>query len=142
MKKNSILRDLAAKIGRLILSRAAASSLNKREKTENVKFIAGLDEWIMSKGWLDDLSMGEVAEILGVRQEQLSIFFHTQFGKSFLQWRRELRIEEAKRLLLEDKTMPTALVGETVGINDKSNFRRQFKAITGYTPAEWRRLEH
>ena len=60
------------------------------------------------------------------------------YGKNFLQWRKEIRIDEAKRLLVKDKTIPTAIIGEEVGISDKSNFKRQFREITGCTPAQWR----
>lgn len=72
---------------------------------------------------------------------ELSLFFRIQTGKNFLKWRKERRIEEAKKLLLEDRDIPTLIIGEAVGICDKSNFRRQFKEITGFTPAEWR-LKH
>ena len=60
---------------------------------------------------------------------------------SFTQWRTGARINEAKILLLRDKTIPAALVGEAVGINDKSNFRCLFRRVTGMTPAQWR-LKH
>lgn len=142
MKKNTIIGDLMAKISTLILRRAAASSLSGSREAKESDFVVRLDRWTRDKGWLEDQSMDDVAKLLGVRKEQLSLYFHTYIGKSFIQWRRELRIEEAMRRLLEDKTIPTALIGESVGINDKSNFRRQFKELTGYTPAEWRRLKH
>lgn len=100
-----------------------------------------IDRWTKEKGWTEDLCQEDVARKLNVRSEQLGLYFRTRTGKSFLRWRRELRVEEAKRLLMENRDMPTALVGEAVGIPDKSNFRRQFKEITGYTPAQWRHLK-
>ena len=50
-------------------------------------------------------------------------------------------MDEAMRLLLENRETPANLIGEQVGISDKSNFRKQFKEITGCTPVQWR-LKH
>lgn len=142
MKKNTIFGQVVAFLGRLILRYAAAASLGSRKETREMQTIATIDEWIQNKGWTEDKSMEETAEELAMSREQLSRYFLLRFGLSFIRWRREIRVEEAKRILRDNKTIPTALVGEAVGISDKSNFRRQFKEITGYTPAEWRRLEN
>ena len=94
--------------------------------------------WINGRRWAEDATFSEVAASLGVDKQHLSKIFRRRFGKSFLQWRKETRIKEAKRLLAKDKDMPAALIGEAVGINDKSNFKRQFRDVTGCTPAQWR----
>ena len=48
-------------------------------------------------------------------------------------------LEEAKRMLLDHPEMPACQVGRALGITDKSNFRHQFKSVTGLTPTEWRK---
>lgn len=100
--------------------------------------IAAIGRWIKDRRWTEDATLDEVAESLGIDKEYLSRIFRARFGKSFLQWRKHMRIDEAKRLLIKDSKIPTALVGEAVGINDKSNFKRQFRDLTGCTPAQWR----
>ncbi len=85
--------------------------------------------------------MDQVAEALDICHEQLSAYFILRFGQHFLRWRKEVRIEEAAKLLLSDRDIPTAIIGEAVGISDKSNFRKQFKQVKGCTPSEWR-LKH
>lgn len=82
--------------------------------------------------------MEQVADDIGVSQEQLSWFFRQYAGTSFLQWRKRLRIRDAKKLLSRKNPLPVTKVGEMVGIPDKSNFRNQFEAFTGMTPAQWR----
>lgn len=100
-----------------------------------------IEQWIEGKCWLRDASLQQAADEAGVPQERFSRYFRRELGKSFLQWRKEARINEAKVLLLKEKETPTAIIGEAVGINDKSNFRRQFRELTGMTPAQWR-LSH
>ena len=41
-------------------------------------------------------------------------------------------------LLLAYPGLPVSLVGEMVGIADKSNFKRQFADLAGMSPREWR----
>lgn len=142
MKKITIIGQLAAKFGRVILNNAAIRSMMCRKEAEDADTVLIMEHWTARKGWTEDLSLEEVAEKLGLSKEDLSRYFRLHAGKNFLQWRRAIRIEEAKRQLLENKNIPTAFIGESVGIPDKSNFRRQFKRETGYTPAEWRRLKH
>ena len=83
-------------------------------------------------------SMDAVADELGVSKEQLSFYFSNRIHRRFDTWRKELRIEEAKILLVDFPDVPASAVGAMVGIPDKSNFRRQFYEQTGCTPSEWR----
>ena len=132
---------LIAKIGQLIVRQAVPANLKNKTSVLKEDTTLKLDKWIIEKRWAEDLTMQEIADELQISREELSLFFRIQTGKSFLKWRKERRIEEAKKLLIEDRSIPTLIIGEAVGICDKSNFRRQFKEITGYTPAEWR-LKH
>ena len=52
-----------------------------------------------------------------------------------------MRIEDAKRLLMEQPEIPVRHIGYIIGFSDKSNFRRQFKEVVGCTPSEWRERE-
>ncbi|MBR4809786.1 MAG: helix-turn-helix transcriptional regulator [Bacteroidales bacterium] len=111
----------------------ACRSEERRRRT-----MAIVRQWIRERRWTEDATLDEVSEALGIDKEYLSRIFRRHFGKSFLQWRKEVRIKEAKLLLKRDRKTPTALIGEAVGINDKSNFKRQFRDLTGVTPAQWR----
>lgn len=132
---------LITKIGQLVARHAIPANLSNKKSVLKADTILKLDKWIREKRWAEDLTMQEIADDLQISREDLSLFFRIQTGKNFLKWRKERRIEEAKKLLLEDRDIPTLIIGEAVGICDKSNFRRQFKEITGCTPAEWR-LKH
>ena len=81
--------------------------------------------------------MDEAAADIGVSKEQLSGFFLRYYHTSFYKWRKELRIAEAKSLLLRNPSMSLSELGEEVGIVNRANMRRQFLEETGMTPAQW-----
>ena len=130
--------ELHDRIALFFTRKARLGRMFKRRGGISGQTSATIRRWIVSMGWTEDASLQEVADSLVLYKEDFSLFFRRVYGKNFLQWRKEIRIDEAKRLLVKDKTIPTAIIGEEVGISDKSNFKRQFREITGCTPAQWR----
>ncbi|MBO4475731.1 MAG: helix-turn-helix transcriptional regulator [Bacteroidales bacterium] len=124
---------------RLFFARGANRNTNPRHLNySNGRTAAIIRKWIAEMGWAEDATLQEVADSLGLYKEDFSMYFRRTYHQNFLQWRKVIRIDEAKRILVKDKTIPTAIVGEEVGICDKSNFKRQFRDLTGCTPAQWR----
>ena len=85
-----------------------------------------------------DRSRDEIARELGTSTEMLHVYFNTKVGVDFKTWRTQLRIEDAKQLLLSEPKLSTNLIGEMCGFSDRSNFHRQFVKIVGCSPKEWR----
>ena len=141
MKKKPIYWQIIGKINAYFLRRVACAHDTKTASPVDEQLAAKMSLWVIEKRGAENLTMKQVADSLGITSEELGLYSWSVSGKSFLQWRKTLRIEEAKRLLLEDRETPANLLGEQVGICDKSNFRKQFKEITGCSPAEWR-LKH
>ena len=101
-----------------------------------------LDEWVRQKRYREyDKSREEIAAEIGTSKELLNQYFAQEMGKDFRTWRTELRIEDAKALLLSDKKMSSNLIGEMVGFSDRSNFHRQFTRLVGCSPKKWRETE-
>ena len=99
-----------------------------------------LDKWVAEgKHRLQYGSMDGILEDLGLTSEELSRYCTIRLKKNFLSWRKELRMEEAKKMLLEYPDIPACKIGKSLGITDKSNFRHQFKSVTGLTPSQWRK---
>lgn len=108
-------------------------------EAELKKLERALDKWVKQKKYCEyDKSRSDVVSELGTTKEILHFYFSTRVGKDFKTWRTELRIEEAKRLLIENKDMSTNVVGEISGFSDRSNFHRQFVKLVGCTPKQWR----
>ena len=103
------------------------------------KLERNLDKWVKQKKFSEyDKSREEVAQELNTSKEILHMYFTTRKGMDFKTWRTELRVEEAKRLLLENKELSINVIGEISGFSDRSNFHRQFVRLVGCTPREWR----
>jgi len=85
-----------------------------------------------------DTTLTSVSERLHLDSTYIYRYFESQ-GKDFRTWRRDLRIEEAKQLLLAFPDEPISHIGRRVGIADRSNFGKQFRAVTGKTPQNWRK---
>lgn len=98
-----------------------------------------VQEWLEQKGYTRNLStLEEVAADIGVPSDQLSLYIRMKTRRSVLVWRKELRIREACQLLLDFPDLPISAIGEMVGVDDKSNFRRQFRQSMGMQPRAWR----
>ena len=116
---------------RLVEARRARKVLSMVDKR--------LGDWVAAgKYKLNYSSIDDILKELDVTSDELSYFCATRYGKSFLTWRKELRIEEAKRMLVDYPRIPAYKIGKSLGINDKADFRHQFKSATGMTPREWR----
>ena len=108
-------------------------------EAEFKKLEKSLEKWVKQKRYCEfDKSRSDVVAELGTTKEFLHLYFTTRVGKDFKTWRTELRVEEAKRLLIENKELSINVTGEVAGFSDRSNFHRQFVKIVGCTPKQWR----
>ncbi len=98
-----------------------------------------LEVWVQEKRYCEyDRSRYEIARELKTTKDMLHNYFLLVKGVDFKTWRTQLRIEEAKRLLLENKDASTNIIAEAAGFSDRSNFHRQFVRIVGCSPKQWR----
>ena len=103
------------------------------------KLELALEQWVHQKHYREyDKSREEIARELNTTKEILHHYFISRKGVDFKTWRTELRIEEAKRLLLQDRNASTNIIAEASGFSDRSNFHRQFVKIVGCSPKCWR----
>lgn len=98
-----------------------------------------LDRWVKEKRFREyDKTRDDIARELRTTKDILHLYFATRMGVDFRTWRTGLRIEEAKRLLLENREASINIIAEASGFSDKSNFHRQFVKIVGCSPKDWR----
>ena len=98
-----------------------------------------LHKWVEDKRYREyDTSRDDVAAQLNTSREFLNAYITKVLKSDFNTWRTSLRIEDAKKILLDNRELPISLVGEMVGIGDRSNFHRQFTKVAGCSPKQWR----
>lgn len=109
----------------------------KNEEFKNIE--RALKKWVTQKRYCEyDKSREEIAAELNTTKDILHQYFVTKKGVDFKTWRTELRIEEAKRMLIENKEFSINIIGEMSGFSDRSNFHRQFVKLVGCSPKQWR----
>ena len=84
------------------------------------------------------LTLGSVAETLGVSKARLSRSFQDLAGERFVDYVRTVRIERACRLLRESKLTIEEIVS-SCGLRDVPSFYKNFSLSMGMTPSEYRR---
>ena len=123
-------------------------SVRKKEKAaerhfnverEFAKLDKAIKEWVETKRFCEyDKTREQVAQELNTSKEVLNMYFTGRIGVDFRTWRTNLRIEEAKKMLLESDDVSISIVSESAGFSDKSNFHRQFVKLVGCSPKVWR----
>lgn len=99
-----------------------------------------LERWVAEKHYIDiDSNPDKVAKELGITKTRLNGYFAQYEQTTFREWRTQLRLKEAERILREEDDVAVSSLHELVGVSDKSNFRRSFKQFTGMTPHEYRK---
>ncbi len=100
---------------------------------------AKIVQWVQERKYTQGyITLDNLAADLNTNRTYLSRHINATMGCNFKTWISNLRIEDAKRLLLEDRDLSAVSVGELVGISDKSSFFRQFMNVVGVTPRDYR----
>lgn len=91
---------------------------------------------IINREFAQPISLPDIASMAGMNKTAFCRFFKSKTSKTFTQYINELRINYACELLLAGKLSIGQVCYET-GFNNISNFNRQFKDITNYTPTSY-----
>jgi AraC-like DNA-binding protein len=94
------------------------------------------------KLYLDSqINLERFAEKVGIRPRELSVIINSHYEKNFFEFINHHRIEEAKRLLADPKSVNLTILDILFqsGFNSQSAFQRFFKRLVGVAPSEYRR---
>ncbi len=83
----------------------------------------------------EPLGLDAVSEQVGLSAAYFSRLFKEQAGIGFSDYLTRFRIEKAKELLQQGRSL--AEISQTVGFNDQSYFSRVFKRHEGVSPKKW-----
>ena len=85
-----------------------------------------------------ELSTEILAEKVRLNRTTLQRVFHQVYGMTVYEYRTQVRIQEAKNLLLTGNMSVTEIAG-LCGYSNASKFAAVFRRVTGTVPSEWRR---
>jgi AraC family transcriptional regulator, transcriptional activator of pobA len=84
------------------------------------------------------LSLADVAAAVAISPSQLSRLVRRATGRSVVEWIRDRRMEEARRLL-RDTDASIEFIAIEIGYRDVAHFRRHFVRTHETTPGRWRK---
>lgn len=142
-KKKAQLYDMRQRLNHLqelsSRSRTAAVAVNENRDREFLRQV--LRHMKQDKPFLDsELTLKKMAAQVCANSSSLSKVINESLGMGFSDFVNLYRIEEAKKIMAEDKLNKWDLVDicYEVGFNSMSSFYRVFKMHTGATPTEFR----
>ena len=98
--------------------------------------------WMDTHGYTrPGLTIEELAAILGTNRTYLSAYIKSTYHMPFREWVAELRIEHAKRMLMQHPEMTVSAISEASGFQSLSYFTKIFTAKEECSPSRWRKAE-
>ncbi len=88
--------------------------------------------WIR-KNFDQPMRIQHLCKVVGMSSSGLHLHFRAVTGMSPLQYQKTLRLQEARRLML-DEHLDAATAGFRVGYNDPSQFSREYRRHFGAPP--------
>jgi len=100
---------------------------------------SAIARWMDMKGFRDsDTSLASMARFINIPQTQLSQYVSVCQGSTFRVWLSKIRMEEAKRLILEYPNYSNEVIALECGFTSRTYLQHLFKQETGFSPREWR----
>jgi len=87
----------------------------------------------------EDLNLNSFARELEIGPNQLSQIINENFDENFNAFINKYRIEEAKKMLIEDRDRTVVSISYAVGFNSPARFYEWFFKITEVTPSRFRK---
>lgn len=98
----------------------------------------GITAYLQNEYKKPDLSLQEIADVFSISKSYVSSILKKHLGVTFHEYLTFIRINEAKKLLL-NTDMSIIDIGVATGFASKQTFSRVFKASTGMTALEYRK---
>ena len=92
----------------------------------------------VKENYMKDLNMAVVSNYISMNYSMLSYLFKQYTGTNFVNYLKDIRIREAKKLLTETD-MKIIEVSRAVGYDNEKHFMKTFRAECGVSPGEYRK---
>ena len=100
---------------------------------------SSLDQWCMDLGYKDsNVNMLTLSRTLCISKNELSQFFDQCLHSNFRIWLSEIRLNAAKKMMLEYPDYSNDIISAECGFSCRTHLYRIFKTKEGCSPTEWR----
>ena len=98
--------------------------------------------WLEGNGYIQPgLTIQDVAKTLYTNRTYLTVYIKEKYGVTFCEWITGLRLEYAKKLLVEHPEISIQKLAESSGFLSRSYFIKSFAEKEGCTPARWKKAK-
>jgi len=131
---NSYLTEFLIKFSRMI---HGDNHQGQPSRSDTVKLRKLRQEFLSSPE--ENWTVAKMAEKVSLSTSRFHTVYKAVFGTSPINDVIEARISYARSLLMSDDKLTLPQVSERLGYNDQYHFIRQFKAVNGQTPGQFRK---
>jgi len=121
-----------------ILCRIISSVRSVYRQEETNPMALRIRSWV-EKHAVEDWSLAEMAEVLGISRFYMCHLFKKEFGLAILEYRNALRLTMAKQQLIRSNDLICKIAVEC-GFGTSSYFGEVFQESEGITPGQYRKL--
>ena len=98
-----------------------------------------LDQWCVDLGYKDcNVNILTLSRTLYISKNELSQFFDQCLHSNFRIWLSEIRLNAAKKMMLEYPDYSNDIISAECGFSCRTHLYRIFKTKEGCSPTEWR----
>ena len=98
-----------------------------------------LDQWCRDLGYKDcNVNMLTLSYTLCISKNELSLFFDQCLHSNFRIWLSEIRLNAAKKMMLEYPDYSNDIISAECGFSCRTHLYRIFKTKEGCSPTKWR----
>lgn len=134
------LNDMTLDIVKVSLTEFAVKSneyIKTLAKNDGVDIVNAIYEYIKTN-YNEDISLAHFAKKHFINVSYLGQIFKKHIGLSFNEYLMATRIQEAKKLLVNNKKIKVHEIAQKVGFKDANYFCMKFKLAEGITPTKYR----
>ena len=116
-----------------------AEAVTVETHTQNELVRQRIEQWVNARSFTNpDITISEALQEMGISATALNFYLeqHTPVD-NYRRWLPYLRIEEAKRIMLEHPEYTLEAIAADCGYANKSSLSHTFKQQVGMTPGQW-----
>ena len=118
---------------------ATTKRMNPISEERRVFVQQKLDEWCANGGYKDsNVNMLTLSRTLCISKNELSLFFDQCLHSNFRIWLSEIRLNAAKKMMLEYPDYSNDIISAECGFSCRTHLYRIFKTKEGCSPTAWR----
>lgn len=115
-----------------------SEQMYKNVSSEESGLIEQIKEYIQ-KYYMNDISISQIADQYHLTANYLSTIFHNKAGCKFIDYLTDIRMANAKRLLIKNASASIQDIAMLVGYNSARHFSTVFQKQMGMTPTAYRK---